>query len=369
MEYDPHQLIEGIVLSAYAIKAELAFIYIRGEYYFGAMRLMEAIQEARAQGFVGKGIFGTDTNLEIVVHRGAGAYECGEETALLSSLEGYRGHPRMKPPFPAVEGLYAKPTIVNNVESIANVTHVMKYGVDWYRQFGTEKSPGMRIFCLSGNVKYPGLYELPHATPLREVVFTYGGGPQVEGAAVKAVVPGGLSMKILTPDQLDTPLDYEAVAAAGSSLGSAGIIVIDDRASMVSVAKRTLSFYREESCGKCTPCREGTSWLEEILIRMEKGEGREKDVDLLAHITRFIAGKSFCPFGEAAVWGLQSNLAKFRPEFELQVKQTNPQNVGPVLPIRPIYRPDTGQPSVVRDSALPMVGEPQLHRDSYVDTE
>lgn len=369
MEYDPHQLIEGIVLSAYAIKAELAFIYIRGEYYFGAMRLMEAIQQARAKGFVGQGIFGTDSNLEIVVHRGAGAYECGEETALLSSLEGHRGHPRMKPPFPAVEGLYAKPTIVNNVESIANVTHVMKYGVDWYRQFGTEKSPGMRIFCLSGNVKYPGLYELPHATPLREVVFTYGGGPQVEGTAVKAVVPGGLSMKILTPDQLDTPLDYEAVAAAGSSLGSAGIIVIDDRTSMVSVAKRTLSFYREESCGKCTPCREGTSWLEEILIRMEKGEGREKDVDLLAHITRFIAGKSFCPFGEAAVWGLQSNLAKFRPEFELQVKQTNPQNVGPVLPIRPIYRPDTGQPSVVRDSALSLVGESPLHRDSYVDTD
>ena len=327
---------------------------------------MEAIKEATSKGFVGEKIFGTDANLQIVVHRGAGAYECGEETALLTSLEGFRGHPRMKPPFPAVEGLYAKPTIVNNVESIANVTHVMRNGVDWYRTFGTEKSPGMRIFCLSGNVKNPGLYELPHATPLRDIIYTYGGGPQEDTAAIKAIVPGGLSMKMLTPDQIDTPMDYEAVAAAGSSLGSAGIIVIDERTSMVSVARRTLSFYREESCGKCTPCREGTTWLEEILIRMENGGGRDKDIDLLARITTFIAGKSFCPFGEASVWGLQSNLAKYRPEFESYVELTNPEDVAPMIPIRPIYRPDVGKPSVLHEASMESEGDSPLNRDTPI---
>jgi NADH-quinone oxidoreductase subunit F len=367
MEYDPHQLIEGIIMSSFAIKAERAFIYIRGEYYFAYTRLVEAVREAKAKGFLGKGIFGTEMNLEIVVHRGAGAYECGEETALLTSLEGYRGHPRMKPPFPAVEGLYAKPTIVNNVESIANVTQVMRHGVEWYRGFGTEKSPGMRIFCLSGNVKLPGLYELPHATPLREILYTYGGGPVNDEAPFKAVVPGGLSMKMLSADQLDTPMDYEAVAAAGSSLGSAGVIAIDQSQSMVSIARRTLGFYREESCGKCTPCREGTGWLENILIRIEAGDGREKDVDLLNHITKFIAGKSFCPFGEASVWGLQSNLAKFRPEFLTYIEETNPSEQIPALPIRPIYRPDTGMPSSLTVSAIELVGESPLNRDTVVE--
>ncbi len=366
MEYDPHQLIEGIILSAFAIQAEHAFIYIRGEYYFGYTRLVEAIKEAEAKGYLGENIFGTDRNLQVVVHRGAGAYECGEETAQLSSLEGYRGHPRMKPPFPAVEGLYAKPTIVNNVESICNVTHVMRHGVDWYRQFGTERSPGMRMFCLSGNVKRPGLYELPHATPLRELIFDYGGGLQNENVSVKAIVPGGLSMKLLTADQLDTPLDYEALAEAGSSLGSAGVIVIDETQSMVEIARRTLAFYREESCGKCTPCREGTTWLENILIRFEEGGGRIKDIDLLEHITTFIAGKSFCPFGEAAVWGLQSNLAKFRGEFIEYVEETNPEEIGPIIPIRPTYRPDVGQDSVMRDSVSKMSGEPALHRDHLI---
>ncbi len=366
MEYDPHQLIEGIIMSAFAIKAEIAFIYIRGEYYFGYTRLVEAVKEATKKGFLGEKIFGTETNLRIVVHRGAGAYECGEETALLSSLEGYRGHPRMKPPFPAVEGLYAKPTIVNNVESIANVTHVMRHGVEWYRTFGTEKSPGMRIFCLSGNVKYPGLYELPHATPLSDLLNKYGGGPQFDDQPFKAIVPGGLSMKMLTADQLDTPLDYEAVQAAGSLLGSAGVIAIDASQSMVKVARRTLSFYREESCGKCTPCREGTGWLEDILIRMEEGGGRVKDIDLLARITTFIAGKSFCPFGEASVWGLQSNLAKYRAEFEQYIALTNPENELPVIPIRPIYRPDSGKPSVATDSSFDIAGESPLNRDTPV---
>ena len=369
MEYDPHQLIEGIIMSAHAIQAERAFIYIRGEYYFAYTRLVEAIKEAEANGILGENILGTDKSLTVVVHRGAGAYECGEETALLSSLEGYRGHPRMKPPFPAVEGLYAKPTIVNNVESICNVTHIMRHGVEWYRQFGTEKSPGMRMFCLSGNVKRPGLYELPHATPLSELIYKWGGGPQDDSAPIKAVVPGGLSMKLLTAEQLDTPLDYEALMEAGSMLGSAGVIVIDERTSMVEVARRTLSFYREESCGKCTPCREGTGWLEDILLRIEEGGGRTKDLDIMETVTKFISGKSFCPFGDAAVWGLQSNLAKFRGEFVSHIELTNPDEVGPIIPIRPIYRPDSAEASALRDSTVSPVGESPLNRDHMIGSE
>ncbi len=364
MEYDPHQLLEGIILSCHAIESEKAFIYIRGEYYFAYVRLQEAIAEATAKGYLGDNIFGSGKKLDLVLHRGAGAYECGEETAQLSSLEGYRGQPRLKPPFPAVEGLYAKPTIVNNVESICNVTHVMRYGVDWYKQFGAERSPGMRIFCLSGNVKRPGLYELPHATPLNELVYEYGGGPEDDNHEIKAIVPGGLSMKLLTPDQFDTPLDFESVAAAGSLLGSAGVIAIDARTTMVEVARRTLSFYREESCGKCTPCREGTAWLEKILLRIEEGQGLGRDLELMEYIAQNIAGKSFCPFGEASVWGLQSNLLKFRSEFTAQVERANPDEVGPVLPIRPAYRPNTHEPSGLRASAFAPTGETiVLHDD------
>ena len=202
LEYDPHQLVEGIILTCYAIEAELAFVYVRGEYYFAAQRLEGAIAEARAKGFLGQSLFGSGKKLEIVVHRGAGAYECGEETALLSSLEGYRGHPRLKPPFPAVEGLYRKPTIVNNVETIANVTHILKHGADWYKQWGTPQSTGFRIFCLSGQVKYPGLYELPHGTTLRELIDDYGGGLTEDAGELKAVVPGGLSMQLLDAAQI-----------------------------------------------------------------------------------------------------------------------------------------------------------------------
>ncbi|MCY3905315.1 MAG: NADH-quinone oxidoreductase subunit NuoF [Caldilineaceae bacterium] len=364
MEYDPHQLIEGIILSAHAIESEKAFIYIRGEYYFAYTRMEAALAEASAKGYLGDNVFGSGKRLDVVLHRGAGAYECGEETAQLSSLEGYRGQPRLKPPFPAVEGLYAKPTIVNNVESICNVTHVMRHGVEWYKGFGTERSPGMRIFCLSGNVKRPGLYELPHATPLSELVDEYGGGPQDEGSAIKAIVPGGLSMKLLKPDQFDTPLDFESVTEAGSLLGSAGVIAIDERTSMVEVARRTLGFYREESCGKCTPCREGTAWLEKILLRIEEGQGRGKDLELMEYIADNIAGKSFCPFGEASVWGLQSNLLKYREEFSAQIESSNPDEVVPELPIRPAYRPDVHEPSGLRDSTFaPSGGNIVLHDD------
>ena len=319
MEYDPHQLVEGIILACYAIEAERAFIYVRGEYYFAAERLEGAIAEAEARGFLGEDIFGTGKKLKVVVHRGAGAYECGEETAQLTSLEGYRGHPRLKPPFPAVEGLYAKPTIVNNVETIANVPHVLRHGADWYKQWGTPQSTGFRIFCLSGQVKYPGLYELPHGTSLRELIYDFGGGLTEEAGELKAVIPGGLSVQLLDPSQLDTPLDYENLAKEGSALGSAAVIVIGANQSLVEVARRTLAFYREESCGKCTPCREGTPWLEAILERIEHGEGRVEDIALMTYIADMIGGKSFCPFGYAAVWGLQSNLAKFRPEFDAAI--------------------------------------------------
>ncbi len=350
MEYDPHQLIEGIILACYAIEAERAFIYVRGEYYFAAQRLEGAIAEARTKGYLGQRIFGTAKSLEIVVHRGAGAYECGEETALLSSLEGYRGHPRLKPPFPAAEGLYGKPTIVNNVETISNVPHILRHGADWYRQWGTPQSTGFRVYCLSGHVKHPGLYELPHGTSLRTLIYDFGGGLTEDAGELKAVIPGGLSVQLLDPSQLDTPLDYENVAKQGSSLGSAAVIVIGANQSLVEVARRTLAFYREESCGKCTPCREGTPWLEAILERIEGGEGRVEDVALLNYIADMIGGKSFCPFGYAAVWGLQSNLAKFGGEFDAAIAAAHGQ---PIIPVRPTYRPDTGMPSGVTAPSLP----------------
>ncbi|MCX6029296.1 MAG: NADH-quinone oxidoreductase subunit NuoF [Chloroflexi bacterium] len=351
MEYDPHQLVEGIILTCYAIESERAFIYVRGEYYFAAERLEGAIAEAKARGFLGQNVFGSGKKLEVVVHRGAGAYECGEETAQLTSLEGYRGHPRLKPPFPAVEGLYARPTIVNNVETIANVPHVLRRGADWYKQWGTPQSTGFRVFCLSGQVKYPGLYELPHGTSLRELIYDFGGGLTEDAGELKAVIPGGLSVQLLDPSQLDTPLDYENVAKQGSALGSAAVIVIGANQSLVEVARRTLAFYREESCGKCTPCREGAPWLEAILERIEHGAGRVDDIALMLYLADMIGGKSFCPFGYAAVWGLQSNLAKFGSEFDAAIAAAKDL---PVIPVRPTYRPDPGVPSGVTEPSLPM---------------
>jgi len=351
MEYDPHQLLEGILLACYAIEAEHAFIYVRGEYYFAAERLEGAIAEAEAAGILGNNVLGTGKRLKVVVHRGAGAYECGEETAQLTSLEGYRGHPRLKPPFPAVSGLYGKPTIVNNVETIANVPHVLAHGADWYRQWGTPNSTGFRIYGISGQVKKPGLYELPHGVTLRELIYDWAGGLTEDAEGLKAVIPGGLSMQLLDESQLDVPMDFDSIGQAGSSLGAAAVIVIGKNQSMVEIARRTIAFYREESCGKCTPCREGTGWLEHILERVERGEGRTDDIALMLYIADMIAGKSFCPFSYAAVWGLQSNLAKFRPEFESAIAAAA---APPVIPIRPIYRPDAGAPSGVTEPALPL---------------
>ncbi len=341
IEYDPHSLLEGIILACYATEAEHAFIYIRGEYFFGAQRLEQALAEARAKGYVGKGIFGTKRNLEITIHRGAGAYICGEETALLTSLEGYRGHPRLKPPFPAVEGLYRKPTIVNNVETIAQVVPIVRNGAAWYRQWGTEKSPGFALYALSGQVKRPGVYELPYNTTLRQLIFDYAGGT-IDDRPIKSVIPGGLSMPHLAVDKLDTPMDFESIAAAGSSLGSCGIIVVCEGENIVELARRTMTFYRVESCGKCTPCREGGGWIEKILERIERGEGRISDLDTILRLTWPIERQSFCPFGAASVWGVRSLLKLFRADFEAYIRQTNPDGKGPELPVRPIYRPDTG---------------------------
>ncbi|MER2600072.1 MAG: NADH-quinone oxidoreductase subunit NuoF [Caldilineales bacterium] len=344
VEYDPHLLIEGIILACHAIESEHAFIYIRGEYFFAAQRLQQAIDEARAKGYLGKGIFGTGKTLEITVHRGAGAYICGEETALLSSLEGYRGHPRLKPPFPAVEGLYRKPTIVNNVETISQVVAIVRNGAAWYRQWGSEKSPGFALYALSGQVKRPGVYQLPYNTTLRQLIYEYGGGT-IDDMPIKSIIPGGLSMPHLGVDKLDTPMDFESIAAAGSSLGSCGIMVVCEGVNIVQLARRTMGFYREESCGKCTPCREGGTWIEKILERIEAGEGQVQDLDLIERLTWPIERQSFCPFGAASVWGVRSLLKLFRGDFEAYIAQTNPAGEGPVLPVRPIYRPDTGEPA------------------------
>jgi len=342
IEYDPHQLLEGIICAAWAIQAHHAFIYIRGEYMFGKQRLEGDIAEAKARGFLGQGIFGTDFDLEIIVHPGAGAYICGEETALLTSLEGHRGHPRLKPPFPAVAGLYAKPTIVNNVETISHVRHVIEHGADWYRQWGTEKSPGFQLVCLSGQVKKPGVYEIPYGATLRQLIYDYAGGT-LDDRPIKSIIPGGLSMPQIKADKLDAGIDFESIQAAGSLLGSGGIIVICEGQSMLPVARRTLAFYREESCGKCTPCREGTGWMEKTLLRIEQGGGALADLDRMERITKYVDQQSFCPFGPAAVWGLQSMLRHFREEFEDYILDTNPGENKPAIPARPIYRPYVGQ--------------------------
>jgi len=306
-------------------------------------RLNEAIAEAKARGFLGKGIFGSDFDLEVIVHSGAGAYICGEETALLSSLEGGRGHPRLKPPFPAVAGLYAKPTIINNVETISHVRHVMEHGADWYRQWGTERSPGFQLISLSGQVKKPGVYEIPYGTTLRELIYDMAGGT-VDDRPIKSIVPGGLSMPHILPDKLDTGIDFESIQQAGSMLGSGGVIVICEGEDIVPIALRTVSFYREESCGKCTPCRQGSGWMEKVLKRIQAGHGVTSDIDRLKHITKYIDQQSFCPFGPASVWGLQSTLRLFGDEFEAYIKATNPEDEKPPIPARPTYRLYVGEP-------------------------
>ena len=320
MERNPHLLIEGCAIGCYAIGAKTAYIYIRGEFLHVQEVLERAIAEAYARGFLGKNILGSGFDCDVFVHRGAGAYEAGEETALLESLEGKRAQPRNKPPFPAVVGLYGKPTAVNNVETLCNVPLIVLKGAEWYASVGPEKNGGPKLYCVSGHVKRPGVYEASMSITLRELVEGRAGGVR-DGRTLKAVIPGGSSVPILMPDQLDTQASFDAIQKAGSLLGSAAIVVLDDTTCMVWLAENLLHFYRHESCGKCTPCREGTDWLHKILQRIERGEGQVGDLDLLSSISGNIAGKTLCAFGDAAVTPVLTTLKHFRHEYEAHIRE------------------------------------------------
>ncbi|OKL48736.1 NADH-quinone oxidoreductase subunit NuoF [Boudabousia marimammalium] len=312
---NPHVLLEGIAITSRAIRCEHAFIYLRGEVVHVYRRLLNAVRELEEAGIIGEGLGPNgDFNLKITVHAGAGAYICGEETALLDSLEGMRGHPRLKPPFPAVAGLYARPTVVNNVESIASVVGILNHGAEWFGAMGTEKSKGHGLFSVSGHVKHPGQFEAPFGITMRELIEMAGGIR--EGHQLKFWTPGGSSTPIFTAEQLDMPLDYDSCSQAGSMLGTRALQVFDETTSVVRVITRWTEFYQHESCGKCTPCREGTYWLKQVMLRLEAGQGQEGDVDLLLDIANNIAGRSFCALGDAAATPIKSGIEHFREEFE-----------------------------------------------------
>ncbi|MDP2287785.1 MAG: NADH-quinone oxidoreductase subunit NuoF [Actinomycetota bacterium] len=313
MMANPHALVEGVIISAFAIRASHAFIYIRGEVPNALRKVASAVAEARRAGFIGTNILGTGFDLEVVVHAGAGAYICGEETALLDSLEGFRGQPRLKPPFPAVAGLYASPTVINNVETICNIPYIVDRGVDWFRQFGTEKSPGFKVWAVSGHVSRPGIYEAPLGITMRELL-DYAGGVR-NGGEVKFWLPGGSSVPMLTPDHLDIPMTYEEMAAAGTMLGTGTPMIFDTTVSVVKAVTRWLEFYKHESCGKCTPCREGTYWITGMLETFEHGHGAESDLEVLVSACNQIAGRSFCALGDAAATPFPAALKYFRDEF------------------------------------------------------
>jgi NADH-quinone oxidoreductase subunit F len=320
IENDPHQLIEGTIISAYALDCHHAFIYIRGEFVYGAEVLNKAANEAYAKGLLGANILGSGFDLELTVHRGAGAYICGEETALLESLEGKRGHPRLKPPFPAVVGLYGAPTVINNVETLSNIPHIIQNGAEWFASIGTERNTGTRLFGVSGHVKKRGVYELPMGTTLRELIFEHCGGIRAD-RKIKAIVPGGSSVPVLTPDQIDVRLDFDSVAAAGSMLGSAGVIVMDETTCMVAAARRIAKFYAEESCGQCTQCREGTEWIYRILTRLENGSGRSGDLELLLDLCANMKGRTICPLSDAAAMPIESYIQRFQQEFAAHIQE------------------------------------------------
>jgi NADH-quinone oxidoreductase subunit F len=310
---NPQALIEGIIITAYAIRAELAFIYVRGEVLHVIRRLQHAVQEAYDAGYLGTDIQGSGRNLDVVVHAGAGAYICGEETALLDSLEGYRGQPRLKPPFPAVAGLYACPTVVNNVESIATVPWILKHGAQEFAELGTERSKGFGIFSLSGHVTTPGQYEAPLGITLRELLELAGGIRA--GHRLKFWTPGGSSVPLLTDEHLDVPLDFESVQAAGSQLGTRALQMFDDTTCVVRAVLRWNQFYQHESCGKCTPCREGTYWMTQVLQRLENGQGTDEDLDKLLDICDNILGRAFCALGDGATSPITSSIQYFRDEY------------------------------------------------------
>jgi NADH-quinone oxidoreductase subunit F len=311
---NPHALVEGVAIASFAIRANHAFIYVRGEVVHVIRRVQQAVSDAYAAGYLGTDILGTGYDLEVTVHAGAGAYICGEETALLDSLEGRRGQPRLRPPFPAIAGLYASPTVVNNVESIASVPSILKNGADWFKGMGTEKSAGFTLYSLSGHVERPGQYEAPLGITLRELLDLSGGVR--EGHELKFWTPGGSSTPLLTAEHLDMPLDYEAVVAAGSMLGTKALQIFDETTSVVRCVLRWTEFYKHESCGKCTPCREGTYWLVDVLRRLEAGEGEHGDIELLLDLCDNIFGRSFCALGDGATSPITSGIQYFRSEFE-----------------------------------------------------
>jgi NADH-quinone oxidoreductase subunit F len=316
MQRNPHQLIEGIAIAALAADAGHAFIFIRGEYAAQADILDAAVAEAYEAGYLGTNILGTHRDLELVVHRGAGAYICGEETALLDALEGKRGNPRLKPPFPAVQGLYGGPTLINNVETLSNVPHIVRNGAEWFKGLGTEQSPGTKVVSISGGVRRPGNYEVELGISTRELVCDLAGGPE-EGHEIKAFFPGGSSSPVLTAEEgLDLPYSFEAMAEAGSMLGSGSIIVCDDRVSIPHLALRTARFYHHESCGKCVPCREGTNWTVKMLERMVRGEATPMDLDVVSSVQQNIIGNCLCVLGDSMAMPVGAMVRKFREEFE-----------------------------------------------------
>ncbi len=322
MSHNPHLLIEGIIITSYCVGINTAFIYIRGEYEAVALRLEQAISEAYDKGFLGKDILGSGFKLDIYVHRGAGAYICGEETALLESLEGKRGNPRLKPPFPASVGLFGCPTVINNVETVSNIPSIILNGAAWFCKAGLPKDGGTRIFGVSGMVKKPGIYELPVGTNLKEIIIQHAGG-MVEGKKLKAVIPGGMSAPILTAEEIDINMDFDSLVEAESMLGSAAIIVIDEETSMLDVLKRVTNFYSHESCGQCTPCRIGNSWINKIVKRMADGNGKREDLDKIIQLANNMLGKTLCPLGDAAAMPVLSIIQKFRDELESYIPLGN----------------------------------------------
>ena len=321
IEQDPHALIEGTLIAAYAIQSHTAFIYIRGEFAFGANRLDRAVEEAYRAGFVGKNIFGSGYDLELIVHRGAGAYICGEETALLSSLEGSRGWPKVKPPFPATHGLFGCPTVVNNVETLAVLPWIIERSPAAYAAIGTEKSKGTKLFSVSGHIARPGVYELEMGYPFKKFLEEDCGGVP-GGKKLKGVIPGGGSMPVLRPEEIEkVNLDYESVQAAGSLLGSGGVIVMDETTCMVQAAWNIARFYAHESCGQCSPCREGCHWMEKIFHDIEHGKGEKADLDLILNISGNIMGNTICPFGDAAAMPAAAFIKKYRDEFEAHITE------------------------------------------------
>ncbi len=315
LRWTPHQLIEGCLIGAYAIQAEHVYIYCRGEFFEAVQVLSKALEEAYAAGLVGENILGTGVNIDVTVHAGAGAYICGEETALMNSLEGRRGLPRVKPPFPAAVGAFGQPTTINNVETLCAVPHIIRNGGAWYRGFGTEKSPGTKLFCVSGHVVRPGNYELPLGFPLEELIYDVCGGFR-PGRSLKAVIPGGSSVPIMdASDCQGCTLDYEGVAEKGSMLGCASVIIMDDSTNIVKQVRRMVDFYAHESCGQCTPCREGTQWMARILRRIEEGKGTEADLDTLIEMGRRMTGTTICVLSDSAAAPTESSIVKFRDDY------------------------------------------------------